>query len=221
MGHSPHLTDRAPESKIPSLDETDTDRTPDTTHMDTRYPINLYPKGETMAKERLSIRGYARHRGINHNAVRKAIAAGRITTEPDGRIDPEKADREWASNTDPTRTPNTAPKEGTGSQDRKAGRTIQAARLRKLEAEAEMAEMKTREKAGELILRDEVHGKIFNEVRRLRDAWCNFPARFSAEIAAKLQADHRTVNAILEDYVDRYLVEMADTVGKSLLQEGE
>jgi hypothetical protein len=32
----------------------------------------------------LTIRGYAQHRGVSHTAVRKAPAAGHITTGPDG-----------------------------------------------------------------------------------------------------------------------------------------
>ncbi|WP_086930685.1 hypothetical protein [Agarilytica rhodophyticola] len=50
----------------------------------------------------ISIRAYARHRGISDTAVRKAIKAGRITKEGDGSIDVEKADREWHMNTDTT-----------------------------------------------------------------------------------------------------------------------
>lgn len=56
----------------------------------------------------ISRRAYARHRGVAENAVRKAIASGRIELEPDGTIDPEKADRAWARRTDPAqqRAPN-------------------------------------------------------------------------------------------------------------------
>ena len=36
----------------------------------------------------LSIRAYARHRGVSHVAVKKAIDTGRITPLPDGTIDP-------------------------------------------------------------------------------------------------------------------------------------
>lgn len=50
--------------------------------------------------EGLSIRAYARHRGVSHAAVQKAIASGRITTLPSGRIDPVRADQEWADSTD-------------------------------------------------------------------------------------------------------------------------
>ena len=167
-----------------------------------------------MAKERLSIRGYARHRGVNHNAVRKAIAAGRITQEKDGKIDPEKADREWEANTDPTRAPSTAPKKGTALQSGKAGRNVLGARLRKLEAEADLAEMKVREKVGEWIEVAVVESEVFRLFRQVRDSFRNWPARYSAQITAEIQRrgiDHRTVNSILEEYIDRQLEELGNT----------
>src|SRR5881409_1039956 len=49
----------------------------------------------------LSQRAYARRRGVTHRAVQKAIKAGRITTSPDGTIDPARADAQWTANTDP------------------------------------------------------------------------------------------------------------------------
>lgn len=54
----------------------------------------------------ISIRAYARHRGVTDTAVHKAIRAGRVTPEADGTIDIDRADREWARNTD-------TPKKGT------------------------------------------------------------------------------------------------------------
>jgi hypothetical protein len=51
----------------------------------------------------VSIRAYARHRGIADNAVRKAIKAGRIIPESDGSIDVAKADAAWEANTDHTK----------------------------------------------------------------------------------------------------------------------
>ena len=55
------------------------------------------------AKKFLSKRDYARHKGVSHTSVNKAANAGRITTTPDGLIDPEDADRQWEQNTDPTK----------------------------------------------------------------------------------------------------------------------
>ena len=52
----------------------------------------------------LSIRGYAAHRGVSHTSVRKAIASGRVTLEPDGSIDLAKADGSWVQNADPSKT---------------------------------------------------------------------------------------------------------------------
>lgn len=51
----------------------------------------------------LSRRQYAAHRGVSHTAVGKAIASRRITPEPDGSIDPVKADRQWDAQTDPAK----------------------------------------------------------------------------------------------------------------------
>lgn len=51
----------------------------------------------------MSRRKYAAHRGVSHTAVGKAIASGRIATEPDGSIDAAKADRQWDAQTDPAK----------------------------------------------------------------------------------------------------------------------
>ena len=56
----------------------------------------------------LSIRAYARHRGVSHVAVLRAIKTGRVTPEPDGTIDPAKADASWERSTDPGRNKPTA-----------------------------------------------------------------------------------------------------------------
>ena len=47
----------------------------------------------------VSIRAYARLRGVALSAVQKAIKTKRITPNPDGSIDPERANHEWDRNT--------------------------------------------------------------------------------------------------------------------------
>lgn len=47
----------------------------------------------------LSLRAYARHRGVTLRAVQRALECGRITREPCEKIDPKRADRQWAENT--------------------------------------------------------------------------------------------------------------------------
>lgn len=51
----------------------------------------------------LSRRKYAEYRCVSESAVRKAMSSGRITAEPDGTIDPVKADAEWDASTDPSK----------------------------------------------------------------------------------------------------------------------
>ena len=56
----------------------------------------------------LSIRAYARHRGVSHVAVMRAIKAGRVPVELDGTIETAKADAAWQRSTDPGRAKPTA-----------------------------------------------------------------------------------------------------------------
>lgn len=60
----------------------------------------------------LSIRAYARHRGVSHVAVHKALKAGRIVAEADGTIDPDKADAAWQRSSDPARKKAEKPEPG-------------------------------------------------------------------------------------------------------------
>jgi hypothetical protein len=48
----------------------------------------------------MGITEYARHRGVSLQAVQFAVKRGRITRNPDGLIDSERADREWQQNTE-------------------------------------------------------------------------------------------------------------------------
>src|SRR5688572_2535571 len=56
---------------------------------------------ETEQSATLSLRAYAKHRGVSLPAVQKALRTGRITALPDGKIDSIQADGEWAKNTTP------------------------------------------------------------------------------------------------------------------------
>ena len=59
----------------------------------------------------MSIRAYARQRGVTEGAVRKAIKSGRIAVESNGFIDPVKTNAAWESNTNPAqqRRPDSLP----------------------------------------------------------------------------------------------------------------
>src|ERR1035441_908465 len=62
-----------------------------------------------MSVEPMSLRGYARHRGVSLRAVQKALKSGRISAREDGRLDADVADKNWASTTAPRPQPVSRP----------------------------------------------------------------------------------------------------------------
>ena len=129
---------------------------------------------------------YARRRGCNEKAVRKAIDAGRISAifDSDGRkmIDPAVADIQWAQNTRVRVRPNApvaAPPIGAATPD--AARAQSGAtqpeplkyddhKRRQAAAEAERAELEVGSIAGRLLDRESAERGAFEAFRELRDA---------------------------------------------------
>jgi hypothetical protein len=185
----------------------------------------------------LSRRAYARHRGVAENAVRAAIASGRITLEPDGTIDPAKADAEWAARTDPSqqRGRHARPKEAVREDSADDGKAVPRAAvdavqktLREsgvksegdvtfLRARTANEVIKAQERSirlakikGELVDRARAVATIFGLARRERDAWVQWPARVAALMAAELQVDPHRMETVLEKHVRRHLAELSD-----------
>lgn len=92
----------------------------------------------------MSLRAYAKLRGVTHGAVQKAIDSGRITALPDGSIDPDIANKEWEENTNISKV--RAPKSNAFTD----------AQILKLKAEATLAQLKVKKEIGAVIATDEV-----------------------------------------------------------------
>lgn len=134
-----------------------------------------------MAVQLLTKSAYARHRGCDEKAVRKAIQDGRISTI-DGKIDPEVADIQWAKNTraraDSKRTAPQEPLAGMDAATAPAGPASGPAgspdysdnRARREKAEADMAERANLREAGQVLDRQQVERAVFDIVHSLRDA---------------------------------------------------
>ena len=170
----------------------------------------------------ISIRAYARHRGVSDAAVRKAIAAGRITPEADGTIDAERVDREWARNSDAprngtaTRAVKVAVQEssvatGDGQAALPAGGTslLQARTVNEV-VKAQTNKVRLARLKGELVDRPQAIAHVFKLARSERDAWLNWPARISAQMAAKLGVDPHTMHIALEAAVREHLQELGE-----------
>jgi len=168
----------------------------------------------------LSIRAYARYRGITDKAVRKAIQSGRIQTLPDGTIDATQADIDWHANTDPAkqRKPTNDPEAFRSVQETLRGNgrspssltTFEQARTAHEIAKAHLARLQLQEKKESLINKDKVKAQVFRLGRQLRDAWVNWPSRISSQMASELQVDEHLMHTILEKYVREHLSELGD-----------
>lgn len=162
----------------------------------------------------ISIRAYGRHRGVSDAAVRKAIKAGRITPEPDGTIDPERADAEWKRNTDVAQQRGEQKRKATQTQ-RKAvpqaalnavaetlteqgtpggGTTYMQARAANEVLKAQTARIRLQQLKKELVDRSKALAHVFRLARQERDAWIGWPARVSATMAAELSRARNIVS---------------------------
>jgi len=180
----------------------------------------------------LSIRAYARHRGVSHVAVKKAIDTGRITALPDGTIDPDAADAQWAQNTlqprravaqeqasspKPRRAPATsdatpprdAPEPGTTPLSAGGTSLLQARTVNEvLKAQLNKVELAHRKK--ELVDRAQAVAHVFKLARIERDAWLNWPARISGQMASALGVDAHQMHVALEAAVREHLIELGE-----------
>jgi len=168
----------------------------------------------------ISIRAYARHRGVTDTAVRKAIQAGRITPEADGTIEPDKADLDWARNTESPRsgTQQRAPRvkapdlggAGEAASTGQGGTSLLQARTVNEVVKAQTNKVRLQRLKGELVDRSEAIAHVFKLARTERDAWLNWPARVSALLAADLGVDAHLLHVALENAVRDHLQELGD-----------
>ena len=185
----------------------------------------------------LSIRAYARHRGVSHVAVKKAIDTGRITPLPDGTIDPVVADAQWAANTTPTRRSmadaasdkttqqvSASPREIPQASARavretpepptpalsSGGTSLLQARTVNEVVKAQTNKVRLAQLKGELVDRAQAVAHVFKLARAERDAWLNWPARISAQMAAKLEVDAHALHVAIEAAVREHLMELGE-----------
>jgi hypothetical protein len=179
----------------------------------------------------LSIRAYARHRGVTDTAVHKAIRTGRIHALADGTIDPDQADAQWERNTSapktgtqrPTVKVNAGQLDGDGGGERvvagaasttgaggSGGTSLLQARTVNEVVKAQTNKVRLARLKGELVDRPQAIAHVFKLARAERDAWLNWPARVSAQLAAKLAVDPHVMHVAIENAVREHLQELGD-----------
>jgi hypothetical protein len=136
----------------------------------------------------MSQRAYARHRGVAISTVQAAIQTGRISTLPDGQIDSDVADEEWARNTRQQVPPGTRRRQQEEDVDAFGTSQYNKARAVREHYQARLAKLEFEEKTGKLVPADEVKVTAFNLFRRYRDHMLNIPDRLAAILAAEPEA---------------------------------
>jgi hypothetical protein len=184
----------------------------------------------------VSMRAYARHRGVSLKAVQKALGSGRIEKTAAALIDVELADANWARRTAPRplaakpslndeqaadegpEVPHERTRDDTQRIPRSradvplgSGADYSRARAIRENYLARMAKLDFEERSGKLMSRDEVKVAAFNRFRTFRDAMLNIPDRLAALVAA--ETDPVRVHDLLTTEIRNALMEVSDANG--------
>lgn len=163
----------------------------------------------------LSIRAYAKHRGVTEGAVRKAIKQGRISKKDNCKIDPNLADKEWSKNTDPAQIKKSEVKEptqdssniSTPSSPLSVGPSYQQSRAIKEAYNAKLTRLQFEKESKKLISVDEVKISAFNAARMTRDRMLNIPDRVIPALVGK--TDIFEMKEILKTEIVKALEELS------------
>ena len=167
--------------------------------------------------QKVSLREYARLRGVRLYAVQTAIKSGRIHKTADGKIDVEQANKEWFMNTDPAKSHKTDPLfESSGDNAKNSFSTFQQAKTADIYYRAMLAKAKLKMVTGETIDRKKAGAHAFNLGRSLRDLFVSFATRYGALIAADLGADEHKTVVVLDEYIRKLLSESKDIIEREL-----
>lgn len=126
----------------------------------------------------------------------KAIHEGRlvasVTRKESGRyeVDPEKADAEWAANTDsmtgaPAHMANRPQQEDAPTAEPGEPISYAEARAQHERFKARLAQLELEQREGKLVEADVVKREAFRTARLVRDALLNLPDRVAGELAAE------------------------------------
>lgn len=179
------------------------------------------------ASPRIGVVAYAARRGVTHQAVSKAIAAGRLSRSvhrtPAGKyeIDADVADQEWGANTDPQQQREKHrgagqaamfPDAETNGHHSPSAPVLAKAQAMRVTFLAKTAELDFLAKSGALVPADKVTIEAFRVARTVRDAVLNIPARIAAQLAAL--DEERACHDLLMAELTSALRELSDAGGR-------
>jgi 16S rRNA G1207 methylase RsmC len=158
----------------------------------------------------------ARELKITRQAVSKAEKAGRISRAASGMFDLDAARIQYQLHTDPDQQSRSLQQRSDGGTEvldppavelRGDAAALIAAKARREQAEAQLAELELAEKRGEIMAVGEHKRVLFALARTVRDAVLQIPARSAALVAAT--DDRQQCQAILDAEVRKVLEQLA------------
>ena len=155
----------------------------------------------TLPERIASVRDLARRLGLSHTAIQKAEQVGRIHRETDGSWDVERVRHNLIATAVPGRSPLAAPGDSTP-----LGRLT----LARLALGVEAQRLAMDEKKGRLMDVAAANHRIDEVAAGMRDAVLNWPARVSGQIAAEIGRDPHLVQTILQEQMNKLLLEVAN-----------
>lgn len=157
----------------------------------------------------ISLRSYAKHRGVSLTAVQKAIDDGRLSlsvTSVNGVrkiTDPQLADREWEDNTDGNHH------SASGGESDQLGQQRKQAQFIREKYAAATAKLEYEEKIGKLVSADQVRMVAFNAARKARDKLLTIPDR----IAPMFPDIAHELHVAMTEEIERVCRELANVKG--------
>lgn len=135
---------------------------------------------------------YGKARGVSQQYVSKLISKGIIKLEPDGRINPKKADKAIADNLDPSLSGKLKTKLGISDT------TFSKTRLQKETLNVLLLKLEYEEKIGLLVSAEKVKRDAFAKGRTIRDALLLLPDRLGFLNHDQKELMRKEINQTLE-----------------------
>ncbi|MBS0364915.1 MAG: hypothetical protein JSR67_03715 [Proteobacteria bacterium] len=148
----------------------------------------------------LSLKAYARRRGVTPKAVRKHRDSGRIPVGEDGKFDPKAADAAWQENV-------RQPVGGRGRGQARRSATLSDSIARKERALADLRELELQQKSAELVEISAVRRSVLAAVGGARDMLLGLADRLAPVLVGR--TDEREVHDLLTDEMRRACDEVA------------
>lgn len=173
----------------------------------------------------ISLRAYAKQRGVSAEAVSKAVSSGRLRESVaivDGQPkirDPELADREWEANTrqrvdQPPATPARLKRESVERDvtddvpdyfESRARR--EAAAARREAAQADLAELEVDERRGELVSAEDARADVIDMFTVVRTRILGVPTRVAQRLPHVAAEVVPVIEALLREALEELAVE--------------